>query len=58
MVDDFTSLRDRIAAVLHSLYGKSFGYADEPWERLHITGQDEYRSDADAVIEALGWENP
>lgn len=48
------SVRDRIAAVLHDLYGKLLGYADEPWDGLPATAKDEYRADADAVITALG----
>lgn len=48
------TLRDRIAAVLHDIYGSGIGYADEVWDDLPNMVQDDYRRDADAVIAALG----
>jgi hypothetical protein len=47
------SLRDRIAMVLHRQYGPFLGAAERGWNAEPTATQDEYRTDADAVIEAL-----
>jgi hypothetical protein len=48
--DDFTSLRDRIAALLYTRHAHALGYVDE-WDGVD---HEPWLEDADAVIAELG----
>lgn len=48
------SLRDKIARVLHRIYGPCLGAHPDGWDREPRATQDMYREDADAVIRELG----
>jgi hypothetical protein len=45
-----SDLRERIARVLHSRFGKDLGYADAEWDEIDQTA---YIADADALIREL-----